>query len=122
MALEKIGFESQYEVYSAVRRLAACHPVVIDAEDLVARPEAIVRAYCSKVGIDFIPQSLTWRAGDRPEWLRSQRWHAEVASSTGFETAAGERAVDINQDPVLSNYLSYHLPYYEKLRSQRLIA
>jgi hypothetical protein len=43
--LDKIGFESQYEIFTAVRRLTGRDPVVVDAADLIRSPAAMVRAY-----------------------------------------------------------------------------
>jgi hypothetical protein len=118
--LDKAGFESQYEIFAEVRRLARQAPVVIDAADLITRPAAIVQAYCSRVGIDFRPDALSWSPADRPEWRPSRRWHADVAVSTGFGRGPDGPVVDVEKDPTLSGYLRHHLPFYEELHAQRL--
>jgi hypothetical protein len=121
--LHKIGFESQYEIFAAVRRLTGREPVVVDAGDLVRRPAATVAAYCERAGIGFRPESLTWRPAGRPEWELSKRWHADVAASTGLgAVAASERGVDVEGHPKLAGYLRHHLPYYEALYARRLRA
>jgi hypothetical protein len=120
--LHKIGFESQYEIFAEVCRLTCRAPAVIDAEDLVTRPAAIIGAYCAQVGIDFRPGALTWQPSDRPEWQPSRRWHADAAASTGFARTAARPVTDPGQDPVLSGYLRHHLPFYEKLHARRLTA
>jgi Sulfotransferase domain len=119
---ERFGFESLYEVYTAVARLAGREPVVIDAADLMARPAAVVRAYCERSGIEFVPAALNWPAGDRPEWARSRPWHAEVAASAGLGDVppAPGRAVNPATDPVLREHLAYHLPFYQELHARRL--
>ena len=119
---DAIGFESQYEIFAAVRRLARRTPVVVDSGDLIACPAAIIQAYCDRVGIDFRPAALTWQPADRPEWQPSQRWHADVAASTGFARTPAKPAAGLEQDPVLRGYLRYHLPFYEKLHERRLTA
>jgi hypothetical protein len=140
--VHKVGFESLHEIFSAVRRLTGDEPVVVDAADLLRRPAAIVSAYCAQVGIPFVPEALTWRRGDQPEWSPSQRWHASVAASTGFFAGAPEAnaanangaanadgadgadagsGVDVERDPVLGAYLGYHLPFYEMLHARRLV-
>jgi hypothetical protein len=118
--LDKVGFESLYEIFSAVSRLAGRAPAVIDSDDLITRPAAIVQAWCSRVGIDFRPDALTWPPADRPEWQPSRRWHAEAAASTGFARTSGTPAVDVERDPALSSYLRHHLPFYERLHERRL--
>jgi hypothetical protein len=137
--LHKIGFESQYEIFAAVRRLTGREPVVVDSGDLMRRPAATVKAYCAMVGIDFRPDALRWRAADRPEWELSRRWHTDVAASTGLGDvgvgggdggggiggiggAAGDRGIDVDGHPRLADYLRHHLPYYEMLYARRLRA
>ncbi len=119
-AIEKMGFESQFEIFSEVARLTGRDPVVIDSAELVSRPEAIVRAYCEHVGIPYRPEALSWQAADRPEWELSRNWHSEVAVSTGFLPASGDQATDVEQHPVLSAYLAHHLPFYQELYARRL--
>ena len=119
---DAIGFESQYEIYAAVRRLARQPPVVVDSGDPIACPTAIIHAYCDRVGIDFRPAALTWQPADRPEWQPSQRWHSDVAASTGFVRTPAKPATGLEQDPLLRGYLHYHLPFYEKLHERRLTA
>jgi Sulfotransferase domain len=118
--VDKFGFESQYEIFTEVRRLGHQVPVVIDSGDLMTRPAAIIRAYCSRVGIDFRPDALTWAPADLPEWQPSRRWHADAAASTGFDRRPARPAIDVERDPTLSGYLRHHLPFYEELHAWRL--
>jgi hypothetical protein len=120
--LHKIGFESQYEIFAAVRRLTGRDPVVVDSGDLVRRPTDTVAAYCALVGIDFRPDALHWRPTDRPEWELSRRWHADVAVSTGLGGAGSRPGIDVDGHPRLAGYLRHHLPYYEMLYARRLRA
>ena len=117
---DAIGFESLHEVFTAVTGHASQEPVVLDSGDLIARPAAMVAAYCAATGIGFRPDTLTWPASDRPEWARSRRWHAEAAASTAFGATGPHAGPDIAGHPVLSRYLDYHLPFYEQLYQRRL--
>jgi hypothetical protein len=124
-AIDKAGFESLFEIFTEAASHSGQDPVVIDAADLVASPAAIVRAYCKRVGITFLPQALTWSPGDRPEWTLSSRWHAEAAASTGFApapAAESDPGVDVERHPVLSRHLAHHLPFYAELHARRLTA
>ncbi len=127
--LEKIGFESLYEIYTAVSGLTDGEPLVIDAADLVRSPGLVVAAYCSWAGIPFLPRALTWEPAELPEWELSKRWHADVAASSGLGDAGGagglggvvsQAGPDVERDPMLSAYLRHHLPYYEALHARRL--
>lgn len=116
---DEIGFARAREIYDAVVR-AGQHPVVLDADDLVNHPEAMVRGYCEAVGIEFRPEALSWRPEVLPAWQRTLRWHTAVAASTGFTRSDGDQPVDVDDHKVLSAYYRYHLPHYEFLRDRRL--
>jgi len=83
MRIDAIGLEALHELHATVRDAGGNRPVVIDSDDLVARPEATMAAYCAAVGLPFIPRALTWEPGGRPEWRRSARWHLDVSASSG---------------------------------------
>ena len=36
-------------------------PAVVDAADLTGDPEGTIRAYCEKLGVEFMPEALSWR-------------------------------------------------------------
>src|SRR5919198_2941112 len=109
---DEIGFAWLYEIYAAVRDATGADPVVIDGDDLVAAPEAIVRAYCARVGIRYVPGALSWRPKVLPGWQRTARWHSAVSESSGFERRGEESPVDVEGDPKLRAYLRYHQPHY----------
>lgn len=117
----KIGFEALFELFSEVARATGREPVVLDSDDLVSRPAAAVKAYCAHVGIEFMPQALTWERLKIEKWAPSGRWHTALEASTGLGDVARTRYADVEGHPVLSEYLRYHLPFYEQLYSRRLI-
>lgn len=41
------------------------HITAIDADDLLDKPEPIIREYCARIGIDFKPEMLKWTEEDR---------------------------------------------------------
>lgn len=120
--IHQIGTEHLHEIYTRTAELTSSSPVVIDAADLVGDPQGIVRAYCSRVAIPYIPQALRWTPGERSEWRPTARWHAEVSASTGFTTSSCDYDLDVASHPVLAGYLAYHLRFYEALHRQRLTA
>ena len=84
MRIEEIGLETMHELHAAVRDADGHPPVVIDSDDLVARPEATMAAYCAAVELRH-PRGSTWAPGERPEWQRTARWHVDVSASSGFQ-------------------------------------
>lgn len=117
---DEIGFAWLYEVFAAVRSATGATPAVIDSDDLLSRPVDTVRAYCSAVGIPFMPEALSWQPGMRPEWQATDRWHQSTSQTAGFTRRAGGGAEVVDANPVLRAYLDYHLPYYELLRAAAL--
>jgi hypothetical protein len=77
-------------------------------------------AYCAAVNLPFIRDALTWEPGDRPEWRRSARWHADVAASSGFEGRRRSYTCTVENSEELAQLASHHQPFYERLHAQRL--
>jgi hypothetical protein len=120
MRIEGIGIEALHELHAAVRNAGGHRPVVIDSDDLVARPEATMAAYCAAVGLPFISHALTWEPGERPEWRRSARWHAEVSASSGFARSERTYVHTVETSDELARFAAHHRPFYETLHAQRL--
>jgi hypothetical protein len=53
MTLPEIGLEHAYDLYQAIVATGGAAPVVVDSDDLMADPAAIMAAYCAAVGIPF---------------------------------------------------------------------
>lgn len=120
VTLDEIGFAHLHTLYETVRAATGTAATVLDANDLVTRPEKTVRAWCARVGIDYRPESLTWTPGDRPEWSDAGAWHGQVRASGGLRHATSTYQDTVENNSTLAAYLDYHLPYYEDLWRLRL--
>jgi hypothetical protein len=120
MGITAIGLERLCEVQDAVRDAGGDASVVIDSDDLVARPAATMAAYCAAVGLPFDPRALTWAPGERPEWRRSARWHLDASASSGFERREHAYQHTVDNSPGLARFAAHHRPFYERLYAQRL--
>ena len=120
MNIGSIGLERLCEVQDAVRDAGGDASAVIDSDDLVARPEATMAAYCAAVGLPFNPRALTWEPGERPEWRRSARWHVDVSASSGFERREHVYPHTVENSRELARFAAHHRPFYERLYAQRL--
>lgn len=95
--------------------------MIIDSEDLVTHPEATVRAYCEKVGIDHRPEAMEWSPALLPQWRRTAKWHKDAAESSGVRRDhAGKDHTYVEEHPLLGPFYRYHLPHYEWLRERRV--
>jgi hypothetical protein len=120
MRIDEIGLKTLHELHSAVCHAGGHHPVILDSDDLVARPEATMAAYCKAVDLPFRPQALSWEPGERPEWRRTAPWHADVSASSGFHRPEHRYACTVANSEELARFASHHRPFYEQLHAQRL--
>ena len=92
---------------------------VIDSSDLLAAPEAALRALCGALGVPFSASMLSWPAGPRSsDGVWAPHWYDSVWQSTGF--APARQGPPPSLDPTLEPLLEACLPYYEKLRENKI--
>jgi hypothetical protein len=104
-----LKLQELYEKLSAAGKLAA----VIDTQELLRDPAAVLRQLCARLGLPFEPAMLSWPAGPRPEdgaW--APYWYANVHASTGFQPYQ-ERHYEL--PPPLEELAEQCRPYYEAL-------
>jgi hypothetical protein len=120
MNIDSIGLETLLEFHTAVEDAGGHPPVVLDSDDLVARPEATLAAYCEAMGLPYIADALRWAPGERHEWRRSARWHLDVSASIGFEAGQRDYAATVDTSEELARFAAHHRPFYEQLYALRL--
>ena len=113
-----IGLLQQAALFDELAEARGEVPVVVDAGDFLAAPEAQLRALCDRLAIRFDAGMLHWPAGPRDsDGVWAPHWYAAVWRSTGFE--ASERS-----PPELSAetraVADACRPAYDKLRAFRL--
>jgi hypothetical protein len=92
---------------------------VIDSSDVLAAPEAALRALCAGLGVPFSPAMLSWPAGPRPsDGVWAPYWYDSVCRSTGFTPVRPGLPADL--DPALEPLLGQCLPYYERLSEHKI--
>ncbi|MEO0821820.1 MAG: HAD family hydrolase [Pseudomonadota bacterium] len=83
--LADIGVERQAELFAQCTAMLGARPPVVDATDIRRAPEAMLRALCAALGLDFDPAMLAWPAGAREtDGLWGAHWYDAVNRSTGF--------------------------------------
>jgi hypothetical protein len=92
---------------------------VIDSADVLAAPEAALRALCSALGVPFSAAMLSWPAGPRAsDGVWAPHWYDSVWRSTGFVPATPGPPPSL--DPSLEPLLEECLPYFERLRKNKI--
>jgi len=114
---EETGYEQQHRLFGLALKNGE-DPAVVDAADLTADPEGTVRAYSEKLGVPFLPESLSWEPGEVPEWEMWTEWHEEVQDSTGIKSQPLEDDTEVPAG--LEGVYEQCLSFYEELREKRL--
>lgn len=114
----EVGYEHQFEILELAEHHLEHAPVVIDSDKLVQDSGKYTELYCQKVGLPFLPEALNWSPEKRPEWHRTQRWHEDVSTSSGFTKITNEYEKTVANTPKLQHFYQYHLPFYRELVSR----
>jgi hypothetical protein len=119
--LDATGLPQQVEIFDDVIRRTGRVPPVVDAADLLAAPEAMLRALCAALDVPFSPRMLSWPAGPRTtDGIWARHWYERVERSTSFERVEAADAPRL--DGRLAELEARCRPLYEKLRAHRLRA
>lgn len=112
-----IGFKQQVEIFQAVKATGQ-KTCVVDSYDIRQAPEAMLKALCTEIGMDYDPAMTNWPAGGHPDdGVWASHWYDAVHQSTGFAGPEGALpALPEDLQPVLEAAL----PYYETLRAEAL--
>jgi hypothetical protein len=111
--VEDLGLRQQAEIF---REFGG---PVLDSADLLAAPEAALRALCDALGVPFSAAMLSWPPGPRPtDGVWAPYWYDSVRRSTGFAPVASPAPVSL--DPALEPLLDDCLPHYETLRKNKI--
>ena len=115
--LEETGYEQQHRLFELAVENGE-DPAVVDAADLTADPEGMIRAYCEMLGVPYMPESLSWEPGPVPEWEMWTQWHEEAQESTGIKREPLEDDTEVPAG--LEGVYDRCLPYYQELYERRL--
>lgn len=116
--LEDLGVPQMDGVIADIEAATGRAPPVIDAEDVRAHPEGMMRSLCAALEIPFDPAMLSWRSGKRKtDGVWGAHWYKSVEASTCFappSDPAGPVA------PHLEKIVAAARPSYEALRARKL--
>ncbi len=120
VTLDDIGFPQQVEIFDRVSDRLGRAPPVIEASDVLADPDGVMRRLCAACGIGFDEGMLAWPAGRRDsDGVWAPAWYDTVERSTGFSRARPDRQIgDLPQD--LRRIAEAGRPLYERLATYRL--
>jgi len=120
--IEETAFAEQRILFDRLTELHGEPPPVIDSDDLLADPDSIVAKWCEAVGIDHIPEALSWEPGPRDEvsWWDGGSFHENLRNSNGLKPQA-KTSINISEAPErVQAVVAELLPHYEHLRANRI--
>jgi hypothetical protein len=118
VSLRDIGFIEQAEIFEMVADHLGTVPPVIDADDVLASPEAVLSRLCAACGIGFDKAMLSWPKGPKPfDGVWAPHWYNAVRDSTGFSAAAIK---DAPLPPALQRIADEAQPIYDRLKAFRI--
>ncbi len=97
-----LGFYQLRDLYNYVKENISPNPVVVDADDLLANPEGMLRAYCKEVGIEFKEDMTRWesRSMNTNEFLEQKggnvdtlKWQENAFQSGGISKSVARSDV-----------------------------
>ncbi|MCP5373071.1 MAG: HAD family hydrolase [Hyphomicrobiales bacterium] len=116
--LDDLGFAQQVEIFERERARTGRVPPVLEARDVLADPERLLRLLCAAVGVDFDPAMLSWPPGRRDsDGVWAPHWYHAVEASTGFAPPRDE-PVHLTGD--LADLAAACEPHYRRLYEHRL--
>lgn len=117
---DDIGIERQFHLYQQISNITGQNIPIIDSEDVLQNPAAVLLALCQHLNIEFDRNMLRWPPGKRDsDGVWAKHWYQNVESSTGFApykepklhlTAAQKRLAKDND------------VFYQQLYKKRIIA
>jgi len=120
--IKETGSPEQRALFDHLMHKEGPTPPVIDSDDLLEHPSAVVRAWCEAVGIPFIERALHWEPGARDEvsWWDGGSFHKNLRHSRGLEPQP-RAPVDIATAPDrVQEVYKIVRPHYDHLYVHRI--
>ena len=119
---KETGLPEQRQLFDRLWAQSGSPPPVIDSDDLLEQPDAMVKAWCEVVGIPFVADALSWEPGPRDEvsWWDGGSFHARLRDSDGLKPQPHTYA-SLDEAPARVRQV-YEIiqPHYEAMRKHRI--
>jgi Sulfotransferase domain len=116
--LRAIGFIEQAEIFDSVAQKLGHAPPVVDSDDILANPRAVLTELCNACGIAFDEAMLKWPKGPKAcDGVWAPHWYNAAWNSEGFATPPA-KAIDL--PPHLQSIADAAQPYYDRLKAHAI--
>lgn len=123
---DDIAFVSLCEFYFFLKGKLNTDPVIIDADDLLANPEKMMKAYCERVGITYREGMTKWEPYSgftedfKKQMVFNYEWVGGALKSSGFEKLTPLPALPDDVPLIVKKCIDECFVPYNKLHSLRL--
>lgn len=119
---DEVGFAELEQIFEAVTTGLGQAPIVIDANDLLAAPAAVLRAWCAAVGLPFDEGMTSWEPAQPKAWDKWAGWHDDAAASSGFRPPRleSEKQPEAPLPEEAEAVVAACQPIYDKLYAKRM--
>ena len=124
-------YEEMFDLYEHLTKDLGLNVIIIDSEDLIENPKAMLELYCRETGIPFSEDMINWRSGqeDLKDWKYSKKLmrvnrvigqYDRAMGSSGLGTPS-PRTIDVSKYPDdCQEAITYSESFYKKLYERRL--
>lgn len=118
---KEIGFFELQALFDQVWEMTGTTPFVMDSDDLLEQPEAMVAAYCAAIDRPFIKEALSWEPGKRDDviWYDGDDsvWHQSLKDSDGLKPQP-RKAIDVaNLSAEMQDMYERFMEPYEAMKA-----
>lgn len=118
--LRAIGFVEQAEIFDQVAQNLGHAPAVVDSDDVLANPRAVLKKLCAACGIEFDEAMLHWPKGPKScDGVWASHWYNAAWESTGFSAPP---AKSLALPDALQRIADQAQPYYDRLKAYSIHA
>jgi hypothetical protein len=77
---KEVGYVELKQLFDIIADRTGSPPPLIDSDDMLENPHAIIEKWANAVGIPHMPESLSWEPGARDEvsWWDGGSFHANL--------------------------------------------
>lgn len=111
------GYAQQVEILEHLQS-RGLDPPILDSREVLKSPRSVLSKLCERLGIDFLPEMLSWRPGARPEdGVWAPFWYENVHRSSGFQPYRTKvQPLPKHLEPLWQQCL----PFYRKLSEKAI--
>lgn len=109
--------------------------VLVDADDLLDNPRAVVEEYCRRVGIDFREEMLSWEVKECEEFEKWKGFHEDAMKSGGLKARKTKKKLKSDEEnfkewkekygeegaKLIQTTVRENIPDYEWMRQFRIV-